>query len=114
MRNSPIVVVEAPFNQRLQRLLDDYGNSSADELKNSIKKIEKRLGYDKCKMAIEACDTGNLRQAAEICLTYYDKAYSNQLETRYGDKLNSLPKITYNNTEISQTLESLNHIAETL
>lgn len=114
MRLSPIIVIEAPFNQRLQRLLNDYGNSPVDHLKHSIKKIEKRLGYDNCKMAIEACDKGNLKLAAEICLTYYDKAYSNQLETRYSDKLNSLPKITFSNTEISQTIKSLIQLADTI
>ena len=34
------------------------------------------------KKAVEACRCGNIRTALEICLAYYDKAYTYQLETR--------------------------------
>ncbi|MFA5713707.1 MAG: tRNA 2-selenouridine(34) synthase MnmH [Bacteroidales bacterium] len=92
MRSAPIIIVESSFEERLGRLIEDYGYASKESLITSINKIEKRLGYDRCKEAVEACKTGELKYAAEICLTYYDKAYSMQLEKRFGSTLEIVPK----------------------
>jgi len=82
MRQSPLIRIDVPFEVRLARLMHDYGAHAPDALILSIKKIEKRLGFDKCKMAIEACSSGNITDAAKICLQYYDKAYEKQLSDR--------------------------------
>lgn len=109
MRTSPLVVVDIPHEVRLERLLRDYAVFPAEKLAESIKKIEKRLGYDKCKFALDACLAGDTRTAASICLEYYDKAYNNQLETRYGERLKSMPRISSSTLDNSITLEDLIH-----
>lgn len=111
MRQSPLVVIDATFEQRLDRLVRDYGNYPAQNLMASIQKIEKRLGYDKCKLALEACENNDLKTAAEICLIYYDKAYSNQLVNRFGDKLGTMPKITFDPTNSQEIIGQLDSIA---
>lgn len=95
MRNSPVVIVEAPFQNRLERLIRDYGNYPVDLLVASIRKIEKRLGYDKCKEAVDACLAGDLEKAAQISLLYYDKAYQSQLDNRFGEKLAAMPRVAF-------------------
>ena len=82
MRQSPLIRLDVPFDMRLSRLMRDYGNHSPEALIASIQKIEKRIGFDKCKMAMEACGAGNIAEAAEICLQYYDKAYGKLLSER--------------------------------
>ena len=82
MRQAPLVRLDVPFEVRLARLMQDYGIHSPELLISSIQKIEKRIGFDKCKMAIEACSSGNIAGGAEICLQYYDKAYEKQLSDR--------------------------------
>lgn len=114
MRNSPLVVVEAPFKCRLERLLRDYGSFSGELLAASIKKIEKRLGYDKCKEAVECCLAGELERAAEITLLYYDKAYQNQLENRFGKLLDSLPRVLFSPLEESDVVNKLMKISNTI
>ncbi|MDD4655717.1 MAG: tRNA 2-selenouridine(34) synthase MnmH [Bacteroidales bacterium] len=114
MRKSPLVVVDATFKQRVERLIRDYGGFPAEKLKASIQKIEKRLGYDKCKLALEACENNNLDTAAEICLLYYDKAYKNQLVNRFGDKLGTLPQITFDPSNSQEIIEQLDSIATIL
>jgi tRNA 2-selenouridine synthase len=111
MRNSPVVIIEAPFGNRLERLMRDYGSFPAQLLAQSIKKIEKRLGYDKCKEALDACESGNLEKAASISLLYYDKAYQNQLDTRFGSNLASMPHIEFCTTNPKKTIEQLKRLA---
>lgn len=112
MRQSPLVVVNTPFNTRLERLMRDYGCYSQEMLVASIKKIEKRLGYDKCKLALDSCLKGEIKQAAEICLLYYDKAYGNQLETRYGELLKEMPQIGFIPGSEEETVALLKNIAQ--
>ena len=82
MRIAPLIRLDIPFDVRLSRLMRDYGSHSSEALIASIQKIEKRIGFDKCKMAVEACSAGNIAEAAAICLQYYDKAYEKQLSER--------------------------------
>jgi tRNA 2-selenouridine synthase len=67
---------------RVQRLLKEYGNFDRTLLAESIKKIEKRIGYDRCKQALELCAAGELEPVAKILLDYYDKAYEFQISMR--------------------------------
>lgn len=114
MRKSPLVVVDATFEQRLERLVRDYGGFPAQNLIDSIQKIEKRLGYDKCKLALEACKSNNLKAAAEICLIYYDKAYNNQLVARFGEKFGTMPKVTFDPANSQEIIKQLDSIANSL
>ncbi|MDP3453053.1 MAG: tRNA 2-selenouridine(34) synthase MnmH [Bacteroidales bacterium] len=114
MRVSPLVKVEASFETRVERLMRDYGCYPVDKLCASIKKIEKRLGYDKCKLALDACERGDLKSAAEISLLYYDKAYGNQLETRFREKLNQLLSINFDGSNSTVCLQKLKDAAKEL
>lgn len=107
MRQAPLVRVDTPFERRVERLMRDYGGYPVEYLTASIKKIEKRLGYDKCKLALEACENGRVKEAAEISLLYYDKAYGSQLTTRFGEDLNSLPTVEFLGERSDETVEKL-------
>ena len=96
MQIAPVVIADTDYDIRLNRLLKEYACFPKEELKTAIKKIEKRLGYDKCSQAINECDAENYREAAGICLTYYDKAYDLQLSTRLGEAFHQIPRIKTN------------------
>ena len=83
MRMSPVVRIDCPYQVRLDRIMRDYACFDAQELEVSIKKIEKRLGYDRCKVACEACQQGEILIAAKICLAYYDRLYNDSLSKRF-------------------------------
>jgi tRNA 2-selenouridine synthase len=74
------IIVSQPV--RVQRLLREYGSFDRMILSEAIKKIEKRIGYDKCKQALELCAAGELAQVTKILLDYYDKAYGFQISAR--------------------------------
>lgn len=82
MQQARFFLLETSREERVERLMREYGNFDPDVLETAILKIQKRLGFDQSKKAIEACHNGNIRKALEICLAYYDKAYNYQLEIR--------------------------------
>ncbi|MEZ5172199.1 MAG: tRNA 2-selenouridine(34) synthase MnmH [Bacteroidia bacterium] len=74
--SAPVVRIEVPFNMRLKKLVNEYGNFSKEELSQGILRIGKRLGPQHTKAALENLEEGRLEAVAESCLLYYDKAYS--------------------------------------
>lgn len=82
MKQAPIIRVKVPTEKRIERLMNDYGSFSKEQLAACIRKIEKRLGPQNAKLALEELDKGNLCSVAKITLTYYDKAYNHQHEKR--------------------------------
>jgi tRNA 2-selenouridine synthase len=82
MKAAPIFRVSVPKKLRIERLLKDYGIFSKEELKESILKIEQRLGPQHAKHALEELEKGNLSKVADISLAYYDKAYNYNHEKR--------------------------------
>ncbi|MEK6616629.1 MAG: tRNA 2-selenouridine(34) synthase MnmH, partial [Bacteroidota bacterium] len=82
MKQAPILRLTIPKEKRMERLVNDYGNFSKEELANCIRKIEKRLGPQHAKHALEELENGNLRKVADITLTYYDRAYNYNHEKR--------------------------------
>ena len=75
----PIIQLTLPFEQRLDRLLHDYGSYSGAQLKKGFDNIRKRLGGLNHRLACEAIDGGDLRTAAALALQYYDKSYHHHL-----------------------------------
>ena len=82
MQKARFYLLEASREERVKRLMKEYAGFDPALLETAITKIQKRLGFDQSKKAVEACRCGNIRTALEICLAYYDKAYNYQLETR--------------------------------
>ncbi|MEZ7955031.1 MAG: tRNA 2-selenouridine(34) synthase MnmH [Bacteroidales bacterium] len=113
MRSSPLIRVDVPYEIRLARLMRDYACFEAEGLAASIKKIEKRLGFDKCKKALDACNSGDRELSARICLDYYDSAYGSQLETRFGER-ESLKSVKMDSLDGENILEELKSLAENI
>ena len=80
MQQSEFRVLETPLEERVARLTKEYAAFPVDQLCDCIRKIERRLGFDKCKTALEACANGQIETALRICLAYYDKSYSYQMK----------------------------------
>jgi tRNA 2-selenouridine synthase len=82
MRESKLIKIEVDKEERIERLVKEYGMAQPDALKEAIKKIEKKLGGQHAKAAIQAIDNQELAVAADIILTYYDKYYDKSIESR--------------------------------
>lgn len=82
LTSSPIVNLEIPPELRLKRVMAEYGSFPAEKLSEAFKKIEKRLGYDNCKFALDAISKNDIETAAKIALVYYDKSYQSSIAKR--------------------------------
>ncbi len=114
MRKSPLIRIDTDRYIRLQRILRDYACFDSGELLSSISKIEKRLGYDRCTLALKAVRDGNIEDAAGICLDYYDSAYSDQLTTRYGKEMSGIISIKSGSLDSSPIIARLVKAGEEL
>ena len=79
MQSNMYITYDCSMEQRINHLVEQYGQFSFDELEASFNKIIKRLGYDQHKSAIEALQQNDLKEAARIALIFYDKAYEHSV-----------------------------------
>lgn len=80
MLRSPIVVLDIPFEKRMNYIVSDYGNFEKEKLINAIVRIQKRLGGLDTKLAIQALLEDDIHACFRILLTYYDKQYKQYSE----------------------------------
>lgn len=80
MRRAPLFNIEVPQPVRIQNLVSDYVGISSPELEAAFRRIEKKLGGQHLKAALEALQQNDYAAAAEIALHYYDKTYRHGLE----------------------------------
>lgn len=71
----PVVFLDLPFEQRLDRIVQEYGHYKTEVLINAIVRIKKRLGPLETKTAIAHLVEGDLKECFRILLWYYDKQY---------------------------------------
>lgn len=91
MRSSDLFFVDMPVEDRVERLVMDYGATPVEELREPVRRIEKRLGPQHCKAALEALDRGDLAEVARITLKYYDKAHLHGAGERGPARVRTVP-----------------------
>jgi tRNA 2-selenouridine synthase len=82
MKESDLIYLQIPFDERLKYLVEEYGKLPIDELKNAILRIQKRLGGLETKNAIQHLEDQNLSGCFGILLRYYDKWYEKGLNSK--------------------------------
>lgn len=87
IRNSRVIAVMCDAENRMPRLLKEYGSMPPDKLKASIDRIRKRLGNENANNALAAIDNDNMAEAIRIVLAYYDKSYSFGLAKRQPETI---------------------------
>jgi len=83
MREADIVFLDISRELRARHLVDAYAQYEQEALRNCVLKIEKRLGGDRTRDALEAIDREDYYQTAMITLHYYDKAYMYSLKKNH-------------------------------
>ncbi|MBP6620621.1 MAG: tRNA 2-selenouridine(34) synthase MnmH [Leadbetterella sp.] len=82
MKDSDLIYLQIPFDERLKYLVEEYGKLPIEELKNAILRIQKRLGGLETKNAIQHLEDQNLSGCFGILLRYYDKWYEKGLNSK--------------------------------
>lgn len=86
MSLSPMVLVQASDDERLDRIMRDYAFADPEVIVSCIRKIEKRMGSERCSQACKMALEGDMRSAAALCLKYYDKLYDNGISKAKADE----------------------------
>ena len=107
MRDLTVYFLDTPLQERSKHLVDTYAGLSHDKLADAIRRITKRLGYDKAKFALEELENKNYYKVVEITLFYYDKYYLKGLQKREESKVLELKTSTVNPKETADFLISL-------
>lgn len=106
MRNSRVLFLDIPFEERLSAITETYGRFEKEKLVNAIIRLQKRLGGQDTKTAINYLLENNHRECFRILLLYYDKYYEKGLQNRENtEKL--ITKIVCVNTEIKNNTQKL-------
>lgn len=82
MRAAPVAFVDVPKEVRIERLVREYTGIDHQLLIEATKRIERRLGGQVTKQALDALLTNNYATVADLTLDYYDKAYLHGLSQR--------------------------------
>lgn len=82
LQQSPILIIQVDIKARISRLVNEYGCFPKEVLIEDIDKLKKYLGGETHTKVVDAVQTGDLQNAVEMLLTYYDKKY-NESVNRY-------------------------------
>jgi tRNA 2-selenouridine synthase len=88
MITCPVVSIEVPFTQRIERLVRDYTDTGKSVLLDAFSHIERRIGSANMALANNSIQNNDYFTAAEIALKYYDKAYKHNLKKRKSELVN--------------------------
>lgn len=82
MRNCRVLFLDIPFEERLSAITETYGRFEKEKLVNAIIRLQKRLGGQDTKTAVNYLLENNHRDCFRILLLYYDKYYEKGLQNR--------------------------------
>jgi tRNA 2-selenouridine synthase len=82
IRNSPLVEIRMSVQQRIKRILTEYGEFPIDALVENTQKLAKRLGGLRTQQAVEALYQGDKATWVGHVLHYYDNTYGYGNDTR--------------------------------
>lgn len=111
MRSSTVVRLEIPAAARLAFSLATYGQHHVAELKDAVRRVEKRLGGLRVKQANQFLDDGELTGAAAIMLEYYDQCYSHSLAKRVEGVI---VRVAVESTDAQANADAVLHAAATV
>ena len=84
IRQSPVYFLDVPFDERLQHIVEEYGQLDKEKVAAAIQRITKRLGGLETKNALRLLEEDKWSECFSILLKYYDKHYYKSLHNREG------------------------------
>lgn len=108
MRDAVVIELEVDRAERMDRLYREYCGFPVDLLKENTLRVQKRLGPQNTKLAIDLLDSDRRDAWLDVMLQYYDKTYDHARNSRHPDTIQPVP-FSWMNAE-----ESLNHLIKFL
>lgn len=86
MLQCPLVIIEVPPEERVQRLVNLYAGADKNILIRALHSIERRIGLEDTRKAIGHIEMGDFEEAVRTVLNYYDKMYFRTMQSHHKDK----------------------------
>ncbi len=90
MRESVLLKLEIPFQERVNFLVQEYGKLNKEFLIESTTRIGKRLGPEQTRDSIAAINDGQMEVFIKLVLVYYDKTYAKGQGKRTKESVQAL------------------------
>lgn len=90
-----VVSVQIPVEFRVQNILKEYGGFPKEELIECTRKVEKRMGNERMRKAIEHIENNEMQRWVEMMLRYYDDAYKFGMSQRDKNKVRQIESDTF-------------------
>ena len=110
MEAAPTLEITRPMSERLDLLVDIYGQADLDGLIAATERIRKRLGGQRAQAAVGCLQSHEFRKAFAILLDYYDRTYRYDLERRQK----TIPKIDVAGLSLQEAAWRLRQAIEAL
>jgi tRNA 2-selenouridine synthase len=82
MQESSFIFIDCPLEERLERLLQEYGQTDPRALITATRGLSKRLGGSRTEEAVTLIEQGQVKEAIALTLVYYDTSYQYGLKKR--------------------------------
>ena len=80
MQTAPVLEIQRSDQERVEQLVRVYSCHEQAELRQATERIQKRLGPQRTRQALDAIDSKNWAEACQAMLSYYDSCYDRELE----------------------------------
>ncbi len=87
MKEAVLINIQVGLEQRINALVQEYGELDKDFLVECTERIHKRLGPLQTKQAVTAIRENRMTDFVRLVLVYYDKTYTTGLAKRQPEKL---------------------------
>lgn len=87
LKSSFLIELKIEKSERVKRIIDEYVKTDTSNLIASTKKIERKLGNQRMREAIEALESKDYNTWVNFILHYYDQTYTYGLNKRNGKKI---------------------------
>lgn len=103
LKNNLLLEIQIDEAERIQRIIKEYGIIKQEELIYCTQKIEKKLGNQRMRQAIEALQNNDYKTWVTFILHYYDQTYAYGLEKRNGKSIS----ISFDWNDIEKSINTL-------
>lgn len=76
LETAPVIYIEIPYQERIDRIMKDYGIHTSEDLINCTKLLEKQLGNKRMQEICTAIQNKQITTAIEHLLEHYDRSYA--------------------------------------
>lgn len=87
LKSNLLLEIQIDETDRINRIISEYGKIEKSDLIFSTRKIERKLGNQRMREAVDALENNDYKTWVKLILHYYDQTYSYGLEQRSGKSI---------------------------